>query len=54
MFQECIVCGARTREQVTLLLGTFEAVPICSERCRRSFLHFPWSFLETRASVSTR
>jgi hypothetical protein len=49
MFQECVVCGARTREQVTLM-GSFEAVPICGERCRRLFLHFPWSFLETRAS----
>jgi len=46
MFQECIVCGTRTHECVTLL-RTLESVPLCSDRCRRLFLSYPWQFLET-------
>ena len=52
VFRECVVCGNKTHETVTLI-RTLENVPICRERCRRIFLQYPWIFLEAEEPVSS-
>lgn len=49
MFKECVVCGTRTRERVTLI-RTLEDVALCGERCQRMFLQYPWQFVEAEAA----
>jgi hypothetical protein len=53
MFKECVVCGTRTRERVTLI-RTLEDVALCTERCQRMFLQYPWQFIQAENEVTTR
>jgi hypothetical protein len=46
VFMVCVVCGTRTRECVTLV-RTLETVPLCSSRCQRLFLQYPWQFVDS-------
>ena len=52
MFEACVVCGVRTRERVTLI-RTLEEVALCSERCQRVFLQYPWQFVEAEVEQAT-
>jgi hypothetical protein len=48
VFEDCIVCGTRTREHVTLL-GFQESIPLCGSRCRRLFLSYPLGYMDADA-----
>jgi hypothetical protein len=48
---ECVVCGARAREWITLAVLN-ESVAVCSERCQRRFIHDPVGYLGAFTGVA--